>query len=61
MIVKRNEGSFPAEEAPLCVSMLCDVSCDDDKMQNVGTVAVGVLAWWLTDLQSPHLDACLDI
>ena len=25
--------------------MLCDVSCDDDKMQNVGTVAVGVLAW----------------
>ena len=28
------------------VSMLCDVSCDDDKMQNVGTVAVGVLACW---------------
>ena len=27
------------------MSMLCDVSCDDDKMQNVGTVAVGVLAW----------------
>ena len=32
------------QRRPAPVSMLCDVSCDEDKMLNVGTVAVGVLA-----------------